>query len=144
MTLIPIHSSYYRYKDKWVFSLLVWFLVWPSGPPQVEALTLVKALLYSLRPLLRCSSFGIWSFDISVKMNQNGFIHSEDLRQRRPPTSHMQGKPMRGPSSRLGNSIDSLRPSPYTSGALILASLGCSLLSPLSSFQLKHRRPCFL
>jgi hypothetical protein len=48
-------------------------------------MTLFEDLLYSLCPLLRCSSFGILSFDISTKMNQNGFVHSEDLRQRGDP-----------------------------------------------------------
>jgi hypothetical protein len=43
--------------------------------------------LYSLRSSLCCSSFGIWCCIMSAKMNQNNFVYSEDLWQRRrPPT----------------------------------------------------------
>jgi hypothetical protein len=51
-----------------------------------------------------------------------------------------KGKPTRGPS-RSSNSVESRRPSPRVSGALLLAPLRRSPPSPLMSFRLKRRGP---
>jgi hypothetical protein len=54
---------------------------------------------------------------------------------------YTKGSPREGQAPRLSNSVESHRPSPHTSGALLLAPLGCSPPSPLSSFRSKHRGP---
>jgi hypothetical protein len=54
---------------------------------------------------------------------------------------YAKGSPREGQAPRSSNSIESHRPSPRTSGALIPAPLGRSLPSPLSSFRPKHRGP---
>jgi hypothetical protein len=47
---------------------------------------------------------------------------------------YAKGSPCEGQAPRSSNSIESRPPFPCTSGAMLLAPLGCSLLSPLSSF----------
>jgi hypothetical protein len=54
---------------------------------------------------------------------------------------HEKGSPREGQTPRSSNSLESHDPSPRTSGALLLAPLGCSPLSPLSRFRTKHRGP---
>jgi hypothetical protein len=49
--------------------------------------------------------------------------------------------PREGQAPRSINSVESRGPSLHTSGAPLLTPLGCSPLSPLSSFWLKRRRP---
>jgi hypothetical protein len=48
---------------------------------------------------------------------------------------------MRGQAPRSSNSVESRGPSPLASGASLLAPLGRSSPSPLSSFRPKHRGP---
>jgi hypothetical protein len=50
---------------------------------------------------------------------------------------YAKGSPREGQTPRSSNSVESCRPSPHVSGAPLLAPLGCSLSSPLSSFQPK-------
>jgi hypothetical protein len=52
--------------------------------------------------------------------------------------------PREGQAPRSSNSIESHGPSPHASGALLLAPLGRSPSSPLSSFRPKRRGPCSL
>jgi hypothetical protein len=54
---------------------------------------------------------------------------------------YVKGSRRKGQAPRLSNSIESCGPSPRTSGALLLAPLGRSPLSPLSSFQQKRYGP---
>jgi hypothetical protein len=68
---------------------------------------------------------------------------------RKVPTNHRwcpyaKGSPREGQPPRTSNSIESHIPSPRTSGALLLAPLGRSPPSPLSSFWPKRRRPCYI
>lgn len=53
-------------------------------------------------------------------------------------------KPMRGPNTWSGSSVVSQDPFSRASGPSLLASLGCSTLSPLSSFRPKHCGPHYL
>jgi hypothetical protein len=57
---------------------------------------------------------------------------------------YAKGSPRVGQAPRLSNSVESHGPSPRASGTLLLAPLGCSPPSPLSSFRLKWRGPCSL
>jgi hypothetical protein len=57
---------------------------------------------------------------------------------------YAMGSPCEGQAPRSSNSIESRGPSPHTSGAPLLAPLGCSPPSPLSSFRSKRHRPCSL
>jgi hypothetical protein len=57
---------------------------------------------------------------------------------------YAKGIPREGQAPRSSNYVESHRPSPRASGALLPAPLGRSLPSPLSSFQPKRRRPCSL
>jgi hypothetical protein len=57
---------------------------------------------------------------------------------------HAKGSPHKGQAPRTSNSVESRWPSPHASGAPLLAPLGCSPQSPLSSFRPKHRGPCSL
>jgi hypothetical protein len=52
---------------------------------------------------------------------------------------YAKGGPHEGQTPRSSNSVESCRPSPCTSGALLSAPLGRSPLSPLSTFRPKHR-----
>jgi hypothetical protein len=54
---------------------------------------------------------------------------------------YAKGSPREGQAPRSSNSIESHGPSPRASGALLLAPLGRSPPSPLSSFRPKHRGP---
>jgi hypothetical protein len=54
---------------------------------------------------------------------------------------YAKGSPREGEAPRSSNSIESHKPSPRASGALLLAPLGRSPPSPLSSFRPKRRRP---
>jgi hypothetical protein len=54
---------------------------------------------------------------------------------------YAKGSPREGQAPRSSNSVESHGPSPCTSGASLLAPLGRSPPSPLSSFQPKHRGP---
>jgi hypothetical protein len=54
---------------------------------------------------------------------------------------YAKGSPREGQTPWSTNSIESHRPSPHASGALLLAPLERSLPSPLSSFWLKRRGP---
>jgi hypothetical protein len=57
---------------------------------------------------------------------------------------YAKGSPREGQAPRSSNSIGSCGPSPIASGALLLAPLGRSAPSPLSSFRQKRRGCCFL
>jgi hypothetical protein len=57
---------------------------------------------------------------------------------------YAKGSPREGQAPRSSNSVESRGPSPRTSGAPLLAPLGRSPSSPLSSFRSKRRRPCSL
>jgi hypothetical protein len=52
---------------------------------------------------------------------------------------YAKGSPREGQAPRSSNSVESHGPSPRTSGAPLLAHLGCSPPSPLSSFRPKRR-----
>jgi hypothetical protein len=54
---------------------------------------------------------------------------------------YAKGSPREGQAPRSSNSVESRGPSPHTSGAPLLALLGCSPTSPLVSFQPKRRGP---
>jgi hypothetical protein len=54
---------------------------------------------------------------------------------------YAKSNPRNGQASWSSNSIESHVPSPRASGALLLAPLGRSPLSPLMSFRPKHREP---
>jgi hypothetical protein len=54
---------------------------------------------------------------------------------------YAKGSPREGQTPWSTNSIESHKPSPHASGALLLAPLERSLPSPLSSFWLKRRGP---
>jgi hypothetical protein len=54
---------------------------------------------------------------------------------------YAKGSPHEDQAPRLSNSIESHEPSPCASGDPLLAPLGRSPPSPLSSFRLKRRRP---
>jgi hypothetical protein len=54
---------------------------------------------------------------------------------------YAKGSPRQGQAPRSSNSVENHWPSPRASGAPLLAPLGCSPPSPLSSFRLKHRVP---
>jgi hypothetical protein len=54
---------------------------------------------------------------------------------------YTMGSPRESQAPRSSNSVESHGPSPRVSGAPLLAPLGHSPSSALSSFQLKHRRP---
>jgi hypothetical protein len=56
---------------------------------------------------------------------------------------YAKGSPREGQAPRLSNSIESRGPSPRASGASLLAPLGRSPPSPLSSFWLKTPRASF-
>jgi hypothetical protein len=57
---------------------------------------------------------------------------------------YAKGSPREGQAPRSSNSVESHGPSPCASGAQLLAPLGCSPPSPLSSFWPKRRGPCSL
>ena len=57
---------------------------------------------------------------------------------------YAKGNPREGQALRSSNSIESHGPSPRAGGAPLLAPLGRSPPSPLSSFRTKRRRPCSL
>jgi hypothetical protein len=57
---------------------------------------------------------------------------------------YAKGSPRKSQSPRLSNSEESHGPSPRASGTPLPAPLGCSPLSPLSSFRSKRHRPHFL
>ena len=57
---------------------------------------------------------------------------------------YVKGSPREGQAPQSSNSIESRRPSPRTSGAMLLAPLNHSSLSPLSSFRPKRGGPCSL
>jgi hypothetical protein len=68
------------------------------------------------------------------------------LEQRKVPTNprwcpYAKGSPREGQAPRSTNSVESRGPSPRVSGAPLLAPLGRSPLSPLSSFRPKRRGP---
>jgi hypothetical protein len=68
------------------------------------------------------------------------------LKPRKVPTNprwcpYAKGSPREGQAPRSSNSVESRGPSPHASGALLLAPLGRSPLSPLLSFWLKHHWP---
>jgi hypothetical protein len=69
-------------------------------------------------------------------------------KQRKVPTNPhwcpTKGSPREGQAPWSSNSVESRGPSPHASGAPLLAPLGCSPLSPLSSFRPKRRGPCSL
>jgi hypothetical protein len=70
------------------------------------------------------------------------------LEPRKVPTNprwcpYAKGSPCEGQAPRSSNSVETRRPSPRANGAPLLAPLGRSLLSPLSSFQLKTLRASF-
>jgi hypothetical protein len=54
---------------------------------------------------------------------------------------YAKGSPREGQAPRSSNSVESRGPSPRASGTPLLAPLGRSPPSPLSSFRLKHRGP---
>jgi hypothetical protein len=54
---------------------------------------------------------------------------------------YAKGSPHEGQAPRSSNTVESHGPSPCTSGAPLQAPLGCSPLSPLSSFRSKHCGP---
>jgi hypothetical protein len=54
---------------------------------------------------------------------------------------YAKGSPRESQAPRSSNSVESHRPSPRASGAPLLAPLGCSSPSPLSSFRSKCRGP---
>jgi hypothetical protein len=54
---------------------------------------------------------------------------------------YAKGSPCKGQAPRSSNSAERHEPSPRASGALLLAPLGRSLLSPLSSFRSKRHGP---
>jgi hypothetical protein len=54
---------------------------------------------------------------------------------------YAKGSPREGQAPRSSNSVESCMPSPHSSGAPLLAPLGRSPPSPLSSFRLKHSGP---
>jgi hypothetical protein len=54
---------------------------------------------------------------------------------------YAKGSPLEGQAPRSSNSVESRRPSPHASGALLPAPFGRSPPSPLSSFRPKRRRP---
>jgi hypothetical protein len=54
---------------------------------------------------------------------------------------YAKGSPREGQAPRSSNSVESRGPSPRASGASLLAPLGCSPPSPLSSFRPKRRGP---
>jgi hypothetical protein len=56
---------------------------------------------------------------------------------------YAKGSPHEGQASQSSNSVGSRGPSPRVSGAPLLDPLGHSLLSPLSSFQLKTPQASF-
>jgi hypothetical protein len=56
---------------------------------------------------------------------------------------YAKGSPREGQAPRSSNSVESRRPSPRASGAPLLAPLGRSPPSPLSSFRLKTPRTLF-
>jgi hypothetical protein len=56
----------------------------------------------------------------------------------------IKGSPREGQAPRSSHSVESRGPPPRVGGAPLLAPLGRSPPSPLSSFQLKHRGPCSL
>jgi hypothetical protein len=69
--------------------------------------------------------------------------------QRKVPTNprwcpYPKGSQRKGQAPRSSNSVESRGPSPRASGAPLLAPLGRSPPSPLSSFRTKRRRPCSL
>jgi hypothetical protein len=55
--------------------------------------------------------------------------------------AYAKGSPHEGQAPRIGNFVDSRGPSPCASGAMLLASLGCSPLFSLSSFRPKRHGP---
>jgi hypothetical protein len=57
---------------------------------------------------------------------------------------YAKGSPGEGQAPRSSNSVERHGPSPRASGAPLLAPLGRSPPSPLSSFRLKRRGPCSL
>jgi hypothetical protein len=57
---------------------------------------------------------------------------------------YAKGSPHEGQAPRSSNSVESHGPPPHASGAPLLAPLGCSPPSPLSSFRPKRRGPRFL
>jgi hypothetical protein len=68
------------------------------------------------------------------------------LEPRKVPTNpcwcpYTKGSPCEGQAPRLSNSVESREPSPHASGRPLLAALGRSLPSPLSSFRRKRHRP---
>jgi hypothetical protein len=68
------------------------------------------------------------------------------LEPRKVPTNprwcpYAKGSPREGQASRSSNSVESREPSPRASGALLLAPLGQSSPSLLSSFRLKRCGP---
>jgi hypothetical protein len=54
---------------------------------------------------------------------------------------YTKGSPCKGQAPRSSNSVDCHGPSPHASGAPLLAPLGRSPSSPLSTFRMKHREP---
>jgi hypothetical protein len=67
-------------------------------------------------------------------------------KSRKVPTNpcwcpYTKGSPCEGQAPRSSNSVESHRPSPRTSGAPLLAPLGRTPPSTLSSFWPKHRGP---
>jgi hypothetical protein len=54
---------------------------------------------------------------------------------------YAKGSPREGQAPRSSNFVESREPFPRASGALLLAPLGCSPPSPLSSFRPKRRGP---
>jgi hypothetical protein len=73
------------------------------------------------------------------------YLPSSDSPRKVPTNPHWcpyaKGSPRKGQALRSSNSAERHRPSPRASGALLPAPLGRSLLSPLSSFRPKCRRP---
>jgi hypothetical protein len=57
---------------------------------------------------------------------------------------YTKGSPHEGQAPRSSNSVESRGPSPHASGAPLLAPLGRSTPSPLSSFRPKRHGPRFL
>jgi hypothetical protein len=56
---------------------------------------------------------------------------------------YVKGSPCEGQAPQSSNSVESHVLSPHASGAQLLAPLGCSPPSPLSSFRLKTTRASF-